>query len=35
MLATEVDLETAIDLIKEKQKADAPIYIHNELPVTK
>ena len=35
MLATEVDLETAITLIIEKQKADAPIHVHNELPVTK
>jgi DNA topoisomerase-1 len=35
MLATEVDLDTAITLIQEKQKADAPIYVHNELPVTK
>jgi DNA topoisomerase-1 len=35
MLATEVDLDTAITLIKEKQKADAPVYVHNDLPVTK
>jgi len=35
MLPTEIDLETAVDLIKEKQLADAPIYVFNELPVTK
>ena len=35
MLPTEVDLETAEQLIDEKQKADAPIYTHNDLPVTK
>ena len=35
MLPTEVDLDTAIELIDEKQKADAPIYIFNGLPVTK
>lgn len=31
----EVDLDEAIVLIKEKQKADAPIYIYEELPVQK
>ena len=35
MLPTEVDLESAQQLIDEKQKADAPIYMHNDLPVTK
>ena len=35
MLPTEVDLDIAIELIDEKQKADAPIYIFNGLPVTK
>jgi len=35
MLPTEVDLETAEQLIDEKQKADAPIYTHKDLPVTK
>ncbi len=35
MLPTEVDLDIAIQLIQEKQKADAPIYIYKELPVTK
>ena len=35
VLPTEVDLDTAIELIDEKQKADAPIYIFNGLPVTK
>jgi len=35
MLPTEVDLETAKELIDEKQKADAPIYKHKDLPVTK
>ena len=35
MLPSEVDLDTAINLIDEKQKADAPIYTYNELPVTK
>ena len=35
MLPTEVDLETSITLIKEKQLADAPIYVFKELPVTK
>ena len=35
MLPTEVDLDTAIELIDEKQKADAPIYVFNGLPVTK
>tara|TARA_A100001011_G_scaffold400829_1_gene519504 strand:+ start:8037 stop:10511 length:2475 start_codon:yes stop_codon:yes gene_type:complete len=31
----EIDLPTAIRLIDDKQKADAPIYFHDELPVTK
>ena len=35
MLPTEVDLETSITLIKEKQLADAPVYVFKELPVTK
>ena len=35
MLPTEVDLPSAIELIKEKQIADAPIYVFNDLPVTK
>jgi len=35
MLPSEVDLESAQQLIDEKQKADAPIYMHNDLPVTK
>jgi DNA topoisomerase-1 len=30
-----VELDDAIDLIKEKQKADAPIYIYKDLPVQK
>ena len=30
-----VELDDAIVLIKEKQKADAPIYVHKELPVQK
>ena len=33
--ASEVNLDTAIDLIEKKLKADAPIYTFNELPVTK
>ena len=33
--ALSVDLDDAIVLIKEKQKADAPIYVYNELPVQK
>ncbi len=32
---SDIDLDEAIDLIKEKLKADAPIYKFNELPVTK
>ena len=35
MLPTEVDLEIAIQLIREKQIADAPIYVFKDLPVTK
>lgn len=31
----EVDRDLAIELIEEKKIADAPIYIYNELPVTK
>ena len=31
----DVDLNEAIELIKEKQKADAPIYTYEELPVQK
>ena len=30
-----VDLDSAINLIIEKEKADAPIYVHQDLPVTK
>ncbi|SFZ91021.1 DNA topoisomerase-1 [Flaviramulus basaltis] len=33
--ALSVELDDAIVLIKEKQKADAPIYMYNELPVQK
>ena len=35
MLPTEVDLDIAVKLIKEKQIADAPVYVYKELPVTK
>ena len=35
ILPTEVDLDTAIHFIKEKQIADAPIYVFKDLPVTK
>ena len=35
MLPTAVDVKTAIELIDEKQRADAPIFSYNELPVTK
>ena len=31
----DVEMEMAIELIKEKQKADAPIYMYQELPVQK
>jgi len=31
----EIDLETAIELVEEKKKADAPIYTYKNLPVTK
>jgi DNA topoisomerase-1 len=31
----EIDLETAIALVEEKKKADAPIYTYKNLPVTK
>ncbi|MGB1450066.1 MAG: type I DNA topoisomerase [Flavobacteriaceae bacterium] len=31
----EVDRDFAIELIEEKKKADAPIYVYNDLPVTK
>jgi DNA topoisomerase-1 len=34
-LPSELDLDTAIYLIKEKQTADAPVYVHKDLPVTK
>jgi DNA topoisomerase-1 len=32
---TDVELDQAIELIKEKQKADAPIYMYQDLPVQK
>ncbi|MCB0381951.1 MAG: type I DNA topoisomerase [Psychroserpens sp.] len=32
---TDVELDEAIELIKEKQKADAPIYMYQDLPVQK
>ena len=35
MIASEVDYQTAVDLIKEKKKADAPIYEYDKMPVTK
>ena len=35
MLPTEVNLDNAIQLIKEKQIADAPVYVFKDLPVTK
>ena len=35
MLPSEVDLDNAIHLIKEKQIADAPVYVFKDLPVTK
>lgn len=35
MEALNVELDVAIDLIKEKEKADAPIYMYKELPVQK
>ena len=35
IIPSEVNLDTAIDLIDKKLKADAPIYTFNELPVTK
>lgn len=31
----EIDQETAIELVEEKKKADAPIYTYKDLPVTK
>jgi len=31
----EVDMDSAIELIEEKKKADAPIYVYEELPVQK
>ena len=31
----QVDRDLAIELIEEKKKADAPIYMYNDLPVTK
>ena len=33
MYPLNVDMETAIDLIEEKKKADAPIYEYEDLPV--
>lgn len=35
MDALSVELDTAVKLIKEKQKADAPIYMYQDLPVQK
>jgi len=35
MIASEVDYQTAVNLIVEKKKADAPIYNHDGMPVTK
>lgn len=35
VIASEVDYQTAVDLIEEKKKADAPIYDYNGMPVTK
>ena len=35
IIPSEIDNEKAIELIKEKQKADAPIFNYNQLPVTK
>jgi len=35
MLPSEVDIDNAIQLIKEKQIADAPVYVFKDLPVTK
>ena len=35
IIPSEVNLDTAIDLIDKKLKADAPIYTFNQLPVTK
>ena len=35
MIASEVDYQRAVDLIKEKKKADAPIYEYDKMPVTK
>lgn len=35
MEALNVELDVAIDLIKEKEKADAPIYMYKDLPVQK
>jgi len=35
MLPSEVDLDNAIQLIKEKQIADSPVYVFKDLPVTK
>ncbi|MCK8481321.1 type I DNA topoisomerase [Psychroserpens algicola] len=32
---TDVEMDQAVELIKEKQKADAPIYTYKELPVQK
>ena len=35
IIPSEIDIKKAIELIKEKQKADAPIFNYNRLPVTK
>jgi DNA topoisomerase-1 len=35
MIASEVDYQTAVELIEEKKKADAPIYEYDKMPVTK
>ena len=35
IIPSEIDYEKAVELIKEKQKADAPIFNYNQLPVTK
>jgi len=35
MIASEVDYEMAVNLIENKKQADAPIYIYENIPVTK
>jgi len=35
IIPSEIDYEKAVELIKEKQKADAPIFNYNQLPVTR